>query len=115
MSRWPSVAFENTDPPVRMQVWQSRWESDWGAHVSSTTLFERGKTYDVRITCVESLLSIYVNGVFENSIQSTTYVPAGSGQLYVGSPWYPAAGAKISNARISKIDDLYDASIWDPN
>jgi hypothetical protein len=48
-SRWPSVTFENTDPPVRMQVFQSRTSSDWGAYVSSTTLFERGETYDVKM------------------------------------------------------------------
>ena len=43
MSRWPSVTFENTDPPVRMQVWQSRTSSDWGAYVSSTTSSKRAR------------------------------------------------------------------------
>ena len=76
--------------------------SSTGDYGSQTELYgeeklQAGKTYDVKVTNVDSLLSmsIYKDGnlIEEQSIQGAdTYVPAGgAGVLYAGSPWFTKA------------------------
>ena len=102
--RYPGIWFAEGGTLHVAQSYQmpsSTGDYNSNSYLDGEEKLEAGETYKVKVTNVDSLLSmsIYKDGnlVEEKSIQGAdTYTPAGgAGVLYAGSPWYTAAKAKL--------------------
>ena len=122
--RYPGIWFEDGGFLHVAQSYQRPLSTgDYGSQtdIYGDVRLQAGKTYDVKVTNVDSLLSMSIynedgNLIEEQSKQGAdTYVPAGgAGVLYAGSPWFTKAKAKLSDVRYSEIIGyaLNDDNLW---
>jgi len=101
--RYPGLWFSDVG---RLYVARSN-ENSGETNAYATTVFKAGESYEIRITNIDSLLSVYVDGLLEVSTQGTsTSAPADGGVLYVGGPWYAPVKATISDVIFREVEAL---------
>ena len=101
--RYPGVWFSDAG-----RLYAARSNQGGGeTNAYGNFVYTAGKSYKIRITNIDSLLSIYVDGKLDVTAQGTsTSAPADGGVILVGTPWYTPVKATISDVIFRELEVL---------